>query len=261
MVVEGPEVLMTTIGTNAITVDLTEMTINIQTQEAAISKGTVVNSDHLHVTALAPVRARHAIDFLGKTMEKEELAEVVVIIDALTLGPTLTTIIPIRTGMIHNAEESPLHTAAGLTMKGAEATTCTRLIEVAIIVVAVGAAVAEADINTTISTMTRSGSAKVTIITQTIQTIWVEAVPAILIMVALAVRIDTPKSVKPLVDAHLNNKSEVVHPHTQRCLLSPLANTAEMIKTIKLPSRHRQSRKPLRRHKWLLQRIQVRLLS
>ena len=236
------EVRMTTIVTNAIIVDQTEMTTNIQIQEVATSKDMVGNKDHLHVTALAPVRVLllTAIDYLRKTTEKgeaakEELAEVVVITDALTLGPTLATIITIRTGMTHSAEEKHLRTAAVLTMKGAEATTCTRLIEVVIIVAGRGVAAAEEDINTTISTMTRSGLAKATIITQIIQTIWVEAVPVIPTMVAPAARIDTLMSVqgtiKTLVDAHLNNSSEVVHPHTQRSLHQPLANTVEKTKT------------------------------
>ena len=235
------EVQMTTIVTNAIIVDQTEMTTNIQIQEVATSKDMVGNNDHLHVTALDPVRVPllTAIDYLRKTMEKgeakEELAEVVVITDALTLGPTLATIITIRTGMIHSAEEKHLRTAAVLTMKGAEATTCTRLIEVVIIVAGRGVAAAEEDINTTISTMTRSGLAKATIITQIIQTIWVEAVPVIPTMVAPAARIDKLMSVqgtiKTLVDAHLNNSSEVVHPHTQRSLHQPLANTVEKTKT------------------------------
>ena len=182
-----------------------------------------------------------------------------VITDALTPAPTLATIITIRTGMTHSAEENPHRTvAAVLTMKGVGATTYSRLTEVAITVAVHGEPVAEADINTTISTMTRSGSAKATIITQIIQIIWVEAVLAIPTMVAQA-RIETLRSRIRRVDAHLHNSSEVVLPHTLRSLLRPPASTAEKTKTKRLSSRHQQSRKLSRRPKLLQQRIQVRL--
>ena len=158
-----------------------------------------------------------------------------VITVVLTPAPTLA-IITTRTGMIHSAEENPPHTVAAVhTMKGAEATTCSRLIEVVITVAVHGEEVAEADINTTISTMTRSGSAKATIITQIIQIIWVEAVPAIPAMVVQAERIDTLKQnqgfIKPLFGAHPHNSSQVVHHLTQSYLHSLLANTAEKTKT------------------------------
>ena len=252
--VEGvAEVPMTTIVTNAIIVDQTEVTTNIQIQGVATSKDTVVNSDHLHVTALVHAQAplHPANNHLRKTTEKgeaarEELAEVVVITDALTPGPTLTTIITIRTGMIHSVVENHLHTvAAGSMVVAGASTTCSRLIEVAITAVAgLGGTAAEADINTTISMMTRSGSAKATIITQIIQTTWVEVVPAIQItFVLLVATIDTLKSVqgsiRPQVDAHLLNNSVVVHPPTQRSLQNPLDNTATEIKTKRLLSRHR----------------------
>ena len=66
------EVQMTTIVTNAIIVDQTEMTTNIQIQEVATSKDMVGNNDHLHVTALDPVQVLllTAIDYLRKTTEK-----------------------------------------------------------------------------------------------------------------------------------------------------------------------------------------------
>ena len=68
---------MTRIATNAIIVVQTEATTNIQMQEVATSKDTVGNSDHLHVTALAPAQAvlLTAIVYLLKTMEKEEAAK------------------------------------------------------------------------------------------------------------------------------------------------------------------------------------------
>ena len=68
--------IMTRIVTNAIIVGQIEATTNIQMQEVATSKDTVANSDHLHVTALAPAQAvlLTAIDYLLKTMEKEEVA-------------------------------------------------------------------------------------------------------------------------------------------------------------------------------------------
>ena len=68
---------MTRIVTNATIVAQSEATTNIQIQEVATSKDTVANSDHLHVTALAPAQAvlLTAIDHLRKTMEKEEAAK------------------------------------------------------------------------------------------------------------------------------------------------------------------------------------------